>query len=362
MRKKSKKKLKGLDSINPKNCEEQYTEAEIGQMTEEAKTYELELLSLEESNHELDETTQVSFGHPDYVPTDSEVKRIVKDGCKSAISLKKAIFYIWQYKIYKRQPYNCVSIVAFVGKYFGLSKATFYRQLNQVLINHKVHGKFGGENYICDFHCQKLSRYSKIIEKNGESLNSFWEFISCSEPDGITSELIEKYVLLLGYSGHLMTLTEGKKLNLPLHKFVDSAIPKAVKELECELNGDKNIESSETEQEQELTSESCTDKEGELEQGSQNDLNLVTEESVDYEAEKTDEKNTPHESECIESAREIDIALLSCQGSFTKPLEKVVNLILKLTRTSKRSQALNKNDLMELQNFIDFFLNKESEG
>jgi len=362
MSKTKQKKLKGLGSINPTASEEQYTEAEIKTMTEEAKAYELELLSLEESNHELDDTTKVSLGHPDYVPTDSEVKRIVKDGCKGAISLKKAIFYIWQYKIYKREPYNCVSIVEFVGEYFGLSRASFYRQLNQVLINHKVHGEFGGENYICDFHCQKLSRYSKIIESKGESLKSFWEFISCSEPDGITSELIEKYVLLLGYSGHFMTLTEGKKLNLPLHKFVDSAIPKAVKELECELNGDKNIESPETEQEQELTSESCSDKEDELEQGSQNDIDSVTEESVDYEAQKTDEKNTPHESERIESAREIDMALLSCQGSFTKPLGKVVNLILKLTRTSNRSQALNKNDLMELQNFIDFFLNKESEG
>ena len=358
MSKKKQRKQKGLGFINPTMSDEQYTESEIEKMEEEAEAFDLDILK--ESSHKVDDATHITLGHPDYVPTDSEVEIIVKDGCKGSTLLKKAIFYIWLYELFKRAPYNCITIIEFVGKYFGLSKATFYRQLNQVLINQEIHGEFGCEKYICDFHCQKLKRYSKIIEDKGESLKSFWEFISCSEPTGVTSELIEKYALLLGYNGKLMTIKEAGTLNLPLHKFVDSNIPKAVKNFECELNGDNNIELSEPEQDQKLGAESCSGLENELEENRQNDLDSIAEEGVDDEDQNADEKNASTEQKCIESARDIDMALLSCQGSFTKPLGKVVNLILKLTSTSKRDQALNQNDLMELQNIIDVFLNKES--
>lgn len=349
------KKLKGLGSINPTTSEEKYTEAEIEKMTEEAEAYKLELLSLEESKYKLDDSTQVSLGHPDYVPTDSEVKRIVKDGCQGATLLKKSLFYTWQYKIYKREPYNCETIAEFVGKYFGLSKATFYRQLNQVLINHQIHGEFGGENYICDFHCQKLNRYSKMIESKGESLKSFWEFLSCSEPDGITSELIEKYAILLGYCESLMTISEAKKLGLPLHKFVDSNIPEALKKFESQLNGEKTVSSNQVEETQETSSESCSDLEADFQQDSQSNSHLVVEENDDKN-QKAEEKNTRPENKDIESAREIDMAIVSCQGKLTPSLEKVVNLIFKLTK----GKGLSKNDLMELQNIIEALLNSES--
>jgi len=229
IRKTKQKKIRGLGSIKPTDSEDLHTETEIEQMTKVHEKYI------------KDELGKISLGHPDYVPTKSEAICIVDNGRKGAIELKKSLFYVWKYKLYKYDPYNCTNLAEFAVKYFGISKATVYRQLNQVIINHSIHGEFGGENYICDFHCQKVKRYLKIIEKEGESLKSFWEFLSCSEPGGITAELIEKYALLLGYSGSLITLEEGKKMGLPLYKFVDTTMSKSLKKYENELIEEKAV-------------------------------------------------------------------------------------------------------------------------
>lgn len=346
------RKPRGLGSINPSMSDEQYTETEVEQMGEGAEAFDLEMLK--ESNHKVDHATHITLGHPDYQLTDSEVECIVKDGCKGATSLKKAIYYTWLYGLYKREPYNCKTIVEFVGRYFGLSKATFYRQLNQVLINHEVHGEFGGKNYICDFHCQKLSRYSNIIEERGETLKSFWDFIINAESKGVTSERIEKYALLLGYSGHLMTIEEGKALNLPLHKLVDESIPKVVKELNKEADsGEESSARSKGEEKKETTESSSGANVSDLQDILFDSPNDNGAEGANRMKDKKQIKRP--EFKRIVEADEFDIAMVSCQANYSPSLEKVVNPLIKLVNNKK----LKVKDLMELQNIIDIYLNDQ---
>lgn len=315
--------------------------------------------SSNKSNEVKNRRSKVKLGHPDYIPSDSEVKKIIRAGKKGAIALKKAIFYIWQYNLHKREPYSCKTIVEFVGKYFGLSKATFYRQLSQVLINHEVHGKFGGEDYICDYHCQRLSRYSKVIEKKGETLKSFWDFMVSAEGKNITAETIEKYALLLAYSGHLMTLEEGRKLDLPLHKLVDESIPKVVKELNEEV--DSTLDSSASNKnEEEKESINCTSG---LKNSDLKDILFTPSIGDGGEADgvksanqiKEKKQTKKPESKRIAEASEFDIAMVSCQANYSSSFEKVVVPLIKLVENKK----LKAKDLMELQNIIDIYLNGE---
>jgi len=68
---------------------------------------------------------------------------------------------------------------------------------------------------------------------------------------------------------------------------------------------------------------------------------------------KITKQYTRPEHKDISSARETDMAIVSCQAIHTKRLEKFVSLLLFPTKENKLSVV----ELMELQNIIDVMLN-----
>ncbi len=311
----------------------------------------------------FDKKTSV-LGDKDYQPTAEESKDIVENGKKGLLNFKQSIFYIWIYSIFKEEPYNCKNISQFVSRYFGLSRASFYRILNEIEINYILNGGYEPEMAISSFICQKLRRFKNVF--GDELLIEFWFFLNHKQEEKITGSLIEIYFNMVRKIGRAIPISEFKKRYKDMSQLLADDIPKCILTLENKsiddepvdrnLNYAKNdkIKTNELESDNGESSDESSLEDSNNEQTDDSDVEDVDDFDVD-DVDDNDLEDRSNASEGYdEKSENLYKAVLGDNDKAT-----VISLNIGNTETENVVKAviliskLNEIELTEIQNYVD---------
>lgn len=296
---------------------------------------------------------ELMLGDISYTPTKEERDEIVNRGKKGLLDFKIAIFYIWLYKIFIEEPYNCKTISDFASRYYGYSRASFYRLLNEIEINFTLNNGYKPDESISSFICQKLRRLERAFGK--EALIKFWSFLNHEQEEPITGKLIETYTNMLARTGYLMPLAEFKYKNLK--ELASKDKPKSLVNIENMYVQDDPMEPNLNFPKNDTDINHRKQLEGTIDgEDSDNEPDCDDEywddEDSNNESDRDDEENGSDDAhkelleDVLGDGDGLTMTLLNIGNRQSKALVKVIDLVRKLKG----------EEMIELQNHVDQML------
>ncbi len=188
----------------------------------------------------------LGLGDLGYEPTPEEVKTTIEKAKQSWAKFKEAIYFIYIHKMYMEAPYNYQILGQFIEQEFTLTRASFYRIINEIEINYLLLGSYEYQSpKINSFKAQKLSKFIRIA--GCKKVLTLWHFLNCVQEENITGKLIDKYIAMYFKKNALIPF---KEYDGSQREFIHQATPRAfaifeskyLADLESEVEIDYDIE------------------------------------------------------------------------------------------------------------------------
>ena len=159
------------------------------------------------------------LGDIGYDPTEIEVKEICQQFIDATESFQKNFYLIYVHKMYEKEPYNCGSVSNFVEKHTNISRATFYRLINEIDINILIYGRYDPlSSQINSSICQELK--SALFKIGALKTIELWYFLNTTQKKLITARAVRSQVVFCQAMGRVVPntfLTEDTKSEIERH-------------------------------------------------------------------------------------------------------------------------------------------------
>lgn len=156
---------------------------------------------------------------------------LIERGKSNLEELYLIIFIIWVRKLYKIEPYNYSSLERFLYEYYDISRPTWYRIKDKIIVHVALFGDqwkggFSISGTVCELLLTVLNFLITECESETEAyleLKKFWFFLNRCQSQPITTKLVELYKNMRVAVGYLIDIDEYEKLSPENYRKLEQA-------------------------------------------------------------------------------------------------------------------------------------------